>query len=112
MATQLVPDWQRATWGKGREEGETGVELLPETQRQWKEGDSERMEESGEPWEVGKAWNSGDPGASGCELGRRGDMGRGQMEVVKGGWGDLMKLRGMGRQRDWQIWGEEEMVRT
>ena len=33
MATQLVPDWQWATWRKGREEGETGVKLLPEAGR-------------------------------------------------------------------------------
>lgn len=36
MATPLVPNWQRATWRKGREEGKTGVRLLPKAERGWR----------------------------------------------------------------------------
>lgn len=69
MATQLVPNWQWATWRKEREEGETGVELLPEAggreiQRGWQDQESpERREKPG---------IMGTPGQGGGELRRLG----------------------------------------
>lgn len=93
MATPLVPNWQRATWRKGGEEGKPGVELLPAPGRGWREipGGWRGLGRGQSPVtgtleSVGASWEPE-------------DTGRGQTGAVKGCWGE----REAGRQRGWWL---------
>lgn len=101
MATQLVPDWQWATWRKEREEGETGVKLLPEA------GDDGRREiQSGQRDQEargreGKPAITGTRETAGVSWGEPGDTARVSWRRL--GRCDKPEVR---RQSDW-IWGDK-----
>lgn len=91
MATQLVPNWQQATWRRGREEGDR-CGVLPEAGRG--RGRCRQDEDVRRGLGRGKGRSHRDPGVSGGEVGRLQDPG----EVRRGaGGGQLWEVAWGGR---------------